>query len=709
MQNPERGEPVQDQVVVVMDHQSNHKSNQSLETFPDPNPPPVEGKPPATTTTTTTTRTLRRLQFSKPKSRFVEANYPHHAFKPVSIYESENPDLDSREKVHYFSSDDEYEEELLREDENLTEKYRKKKRKVGWRAIAEFVVFVVIMACLITSRTVGPWKGAQLWGLELWKWCLMVLVVFSGRLVSGWLVVLLAFIIERNFMLREKVLYFVYGLRKSVRNCVWLGLVLLSWYIMFNPEVELSTRNHRILERLWRLLVAITIGVVIWLIKIILVKVLASSFHVATFFDRMKESVFHYYILEKLSGPPLDEISHSPRKERTMARSKTLPVRLLSRRAGTSRRIDMEKLKKLSREKVSAGSVKRLVSHVMSSGLSTLSRTVDQTMEEFRESEESVSSEWEARMCAHRVFNNVAKEGVKYIEEEDLLRFLEKDEVHTIFPLFEGAMETGKIKKSAFRNWVVRAYVERKALAHSLNDTKTAVQQLHKLASAIVVVIIIIITLMVMGVANTKFVVFVMSQLVLLGFMFGNTCKTIFESIIFVFVMHPFDVGDRCVIDGVQMVVEEMNILTTVFLRYDNEKIYYPNSVLLQKPISNFYRSPEMGDNVEFTMDLSTSVETFAAMKKAIQLYIENKPKHWQSKHSVVVKEIENLNKMKVVLYIQHTMNHQNYGEKNNRRSELVLELKRIFENLGIKYHLLPQQVHLTQVSMNTARVPPPY
>lgn len=101
--------------------------------------------------------------------------------------------------------------------------------------------------------------------------------------------------------------------------------------------------------------------------------------------------------------------------------------------------------------------------------------------------------------------------------------------------------------------------------------------------------------------------------------MFQNMCKTVFESIIFVFVMHPFDVGDRCVVDGVHMIVEEMNILTTVFLRYDNEKIYYPNSVLLTKPISNFRRSPDMADAVDFTIDASTPIDTISALKKAIQ------------------------------------------------------------------------------------------
>ena len=90
-------------------------------------------------------------------------------------------------------------------------------------------------------------------------------------------------------------------------------------------------------------------------------------------------------------------------------------------------------------------------------------------------------------------------------------------------------------------------------MVHSLNDTKTAVQQLHRLASAVVIVIIIVVSLLVMGVATTKVVFVVTSQLLLVGFMFQNTCKTIFESIIFVFAMHPFDVGDRCVIDGVQV------------------------------------------------------------------------------------------------------------------------------------------------------------
>ncbi|KAK1306500.1 Mechanosensitive ion channel protein 4 [Acorus calamus] len=683
-----------DQVVLVMSSQHDPQSTEPrlTTTTESPNHNPSQRSP-----RPTPAATLTRLACSKPKSRFVELNYPLGP-QPPNPTRTPSPTITQTTKTT-----------------------TKKKKKKGP---------TVVRTQNAKRLTVGSLRSREAWGLQLWKWCVMVLVTFCGRLLSRWLIAFLVFLIERTFLFREKVLYFVYGLRKSVQNVVWLGLVLLSWTLLFHPEENNGNdgKNRRILKRFSRLLIAALIGSVIWLVKIILVKVLASEFHVSTFFDRMKESVFHHYILETLSSPPnqvmLEEDRlgeeqklRQRRKLDLWKRARTLPGRLKRKDAVAaalgaaempsnrgSRRIDMERLKRLTREGTEVFSVKRLVNHVMSRGLSTISKTVD----EFGRTESEITSELEARNTADRVFKNVAKKGQKYIEEDDLLKFLKIEEVRTILPLFAGAAETRKIKRSAFRDWVVRAYRERKSLAHALNDTKTAVHQLHKLASAIVVVIIIVETIMVMGLATSKVLLVVSSQLLLIGFVFQNTCKVIFESIVFVFVMHPFDVGDRCVIDGVQMIVEEMNILNTVFVRFDNEKIYYPNAVLLSKPISNFYRSPHMADIIDFSIDVATPAESISAMKKLVQTYIDNKSKHWHPKHSIIFKEIENVNKMKMALIVTHTMNHQEFGEKNSRRSELIFELKKIFETLGIKYNLLPQEVHLTQYVMAQGRIPPP-
>lgn len=97
----------------------------------------------------------------------------------------------------------------------------------------------------------------------------------------------------------------------------------------------------------------------------------------------------------------------------------------------------------------------------------------------------------------------------------------------------------------------VKVYQGRKTLAHALKDTKTAVKQLNNLVTALLIIVTAVVWLLLMEIATTKVLVFLLSQLAVAAFMFGNTCKTTFEALIFVFVMHPFDVGDRCVVDGV--------------------------------------------------------------------------------------------------------------------------------------------------------------
>jgi small-conductance mechanosensitive channel len=97
----------------------------------------------------------------------------------------------------------------------------------------------------------------------------------------------------------------------------------------------------------------------------------------------------------------------------------------------------------------------------------------------------------------------------------------------------------------------VKIYNGRKGLAHSLTDTNKCVNQLNKIVACIVIVVTIVVWLLLVGIANIKVLVLLSSQLVLAAFVFGNTCKNIFEAIVFVFVTHPFDAGDRCVVDGI--------------------------------------------------------------------------------------------------------------------------------------------------------------
>ncbi|XP_057545396.1 mechanosensitive ion channel protein 10-like [Amaranthus tricolor] len=659
---------------------------------------------------------LARSSLSKTKSRLVEPPYPsdedihlvgsktpiRHSPK-VSPRISVSTPVIPKSPFSVLEKGDEDEDVDVYKSINL-QKNLLLRKKLKLLVLLEWIVFIGLIGLLTASLTVQHLEDTSLWSLGLWKWCVLVIVIFCGRLVTGWLITILVYMVERKLLFKRKVLYFVYGLKKSVRVFLWLSFVLVAWILLVIHGSNRSRKTKKILHYITMAIAGCLVGVGIWLMKNILIKTLALSFHVTRFFDRIQDSLFQQYVLQMLSGPPCMEMEES--LATTGKNSGRLSLERITKGDAVKEEvINVEKLHKINQEKVSAWTMRGLINVIRRTKLSTISNTLeygedDDTSEQNKE----ITSEWEAKLAAVTIFNNVSKPCYKYIDEEDLLRFMKMDEVNKVFPLFEGAVETGKITKTALKKWVVNSYLERKSLAHSLNDTKTAVEELNRVASCVVLIIIVIVWNLMMGFLTTKILVFITSQFLLVVFMFGNSVKTVFEAIIFVFIMHPFDVGDRCVIDNVQMVVEEMNILTTIFLRYDNEKIIYPNSSLATKPISNFYRSPEMSDSVEFAVDFSTTVDTIAALKTRIKMYIESKPEQWRSGHSVQVKEIIDMNKIKMALYVTHTINFQNVAERGSRRSELVLELKRILEELKVKYNLLPLDVHVSYVG-----APPPH
>ncbi|KAK8947892.1 Mechanosensitive ion channel protein 10 [Platanthera guangdongensis] len=338
------------------------------------------------------------LPASKPKSRFIELNFPP---RPGILKKSNSIPAAVFPEPSSDSSDD--------DDHPISDKFipdchrRNTTRRIGLRAIAEALALVPAAALLISTLAIKSLRPHELWRVKIWRWCVVLMSIFSGRLISGWLVWIAVFLIERHFLLQEKVLYFAYGLRKSVRGCVWLGLILLSWYLVLDPGKSDASPSFAVLRHISRGLVAVFIACTIWLVKIILVKVFASSFHVATFFDRMKESVFHHYVLESLSGDPIDRVGEKiggsgmgERNRRVISASKSM---------ATTGKVDMERLRRLSRVGVSARSVRRLVAHVMRKGLTTVSKEMDQLGKQ-RETE--IGDELEAMASAQRIFKNVA-------------------------------------------------------------------------------------------------------------------------------------------------------------------------------------------------------------------------------------------------------------------------------------------------------------
>ncbi|KAL2928417.1 Mechanosensitive ion channel protein 8, partial [Bienertia sinuspersici] len=582
--------------------------------------------------------------------------------------------------------------------------------------ILEWVSLIFIMGALVCSLVIPILRKKTLWNMKLWKWEVLILVLICGRLVSDWGIRIIVFFIERSFLLRKRVLYFVYGLKKAVQKVIWLGLVLLTWFFLFDTKV-LMEATSKPLRVVTKLLIIGEVGAILWLLKTLLIKVLASNFQVKAFFERIQDSLFNQFVIETLSAPPMFEI-HQAREEeeRTMAELQSLqnagakvPPDLRATVFGLGRNksgkgsilqstpqknnnnnttpyksptirqstrfsdspskkhaqahgyapahpdegITIHTLHKLNQQNVSAWNMKRLVRIIRKGSLTTLDEQIVDGTIEGNESSIQIRSEVEAKAAASKIFRNVAKPRSRYIYLDDIMRFMPEDEAFKTMNLFEGANESDRINKKSLKNWVVNAFRERRALALTLSDTKTAVNKLHKIMNVIVSIIILIILIIHLDIVTSQSLLFLSSQIVVVAFVFGNTCKNVFESIIFLFVIHPFD-----------MIVDEINILTTVFLRYDNQKIVYPNYVLLTKPIHNYYRSPDMGDAIELCFHIATPAEKIAVMRQRITSYIENKKEHWYPSPMIVLKDMDGPHMLRVAIWLQHRMNHQDMGER---------------------------------------------
>ncbi|KAL6203474.1 hypothetical protein ACLB2K_027174 [Fragaria x ananassa] len=646
--------------------------------------------------------------------------------------------------------DDDDDDPFLEED--LPDEYRRV--KFNALTLLQWLSLVLIIAALVCTLCIRVLRQKYLWKLMLWKWEVLILVSICGRLVSGWVIKILVFFVERNFLLRKRVLYFVYGIRKPVQNCIWLGFVLTAWHFMLIRKVEEET-NNKTLEYVTKGLLCLLIGVLLWLVKTLIVKVLASSFHVRSYFDRIQDALFNQYVIQTLSGRPLIEVQNAEDEEERLndevrklqsiagttmppdlrsnafpstrigravsgrsgmliagsgglaAKSGKFPRPTMSKKSEEQAGITIDHLHRLNPKNVSAWNMKRLMNVVRKGHLTTLDEQILDSTEP-DEGDTQIRSEVEAKAAAKQIFRNVARPGSKHISLEDLLRFMGEEEALKTMSLIEESSETRRIRKTSLKNWVVNCFRERRALSLTLNDTKTAVNRLRIVVDVLVGIVILVIWLLVLNIVTSENLVFATSQLVVVAFVFGNTCKTVFEAVIFLFVIHPFDVGDRCEIDGVQMIVEEMNILTTVFLKYDNTKIVYPNSTLSTKPISNYYRSPDTQDAIEFSVHISTPADKVAAMKQRMISYIANKKEHWYADQMIILKNVEELNRMTFALWLTHKMNFQDVGERWERRALLLEEMVRIFQELDIQYRLLPIDINVRGMPSTTTTGLPP-
>jgi len=291
--------------------------------------------------------------------------------------------------------------------------------------------------------------------------------------------------------------------------------------------------------------------------------------------------------------------------------------------------------------------------------------------------------------------------------DEDKGGVLTRDEFEPYFKNRAEAIEAfqvfdkdgnGDIDRKEMRNAVSRIYRERRALATSLKDMSSAVSKLDGVLLGLAFLVTVFIWLFVFNPKGTTAQLVPMATIILgFSFIFGNAAKNLFESMLFIFSIHPYDVGDLIFIDTSPMFVLEFGLFSTTFQRVDGQVIVAPNSVLFgKKHILNVRRSGPMWEVTNVMVSFDTPLDILHEFRTLLRQFVADHPRDWKGGLDVNIEFMQNQNLIQLAVAMEHKGNWQDWGARWDRRTSLMKEMKRIMDQLNMTYKLPLQPVSFT-------------
>ncbi|KAL9539677.1 hypothetical protein MBANPS3_010130 [Mucor bainieri] len=307
---------------------------------------------------------------------------------------------------------------------------------------------------------------------------------------------------------------------------------------------------------------------------------------------------------------------------------------------------------------------------------------------------QAANSTQQAKYLAKKIYTNIVGPDSHRdtIVEADLYPFFRTTKEATFaFGLFD-TDGNGDISKRELRSGCIRIYRERKNLTRSMRDLSQATGKLDIILMIVFIIIWAIIVCAAFGVDVGTDLMPLWSAFVAASFVFGTSAKDAFEAIIFVFVTHPFDSGDRVFIQGENWVVHNVGLLVTTFLKWDGSIVYAKNSVLTTQYIINVRRSGRTGETVELQISFATPSWKIRKITDHMIEWCNQYPKLYSTNSaSTNITGFQNQNIVNLSFYFEHTQNWQDAGGRWLRHNNFMMELKEECERLEITYTLPPQ------------------
>ena len=148
-----------------------------------------------------------------------------------------------------------------------------------------------------------------------------------------------------------------------------------------------------------------------------------------------------------------------------------------------------------------------------------------------------------------------------------------------------------KIKPKTFIHKARDLYNKKKDIAKTLRDRDSVFGKLDLVFAILIAYGALIILLLMFKAEYKLFMTSFGTSLITFSWIFADSIKAIYNCFIFLFIIRPYDIGDKVKVDGEQLIVHKVDLLTTTFLTLYNKIVYFPNEQLIHMKIYNIARS----------------------------------------------------------------------------------------------------------------------
>ena len=325
----------------------------------------------------------------------------------------------------------------------------------------------------------------------------------------------------------------------------------------------------------------------------------------------------------------------------------------------------------------------------------------------------------EAKRLATKLYQWLRPSNRDYLVANDFAAYLDdpEDVKKLVGLLNRRSGDIVAISEADLRRVIETVLQDRYGLAKSMQSIENALGRIDGIFSfAVFFSAAILLALLFTGIGEslTALTAFVSA----LSFVFASSAGQLFESIVFLLVIHPFDVGDRVYVAldtksippfgdiGMDnLVVSAMHVLSTEFERWDGVKVYVPNYVLANRPIFNVRRSGPIQDMLRLQIDYNTPTERIAEFRKRLEAFCKKESADFTGYCRVNIEYMENTNRLGLFLVIQHRTNWQDYDLQLARRTKVLTHVKAVLDELVIGY--LPPLQRVAMIAPNGSATSP--